>query len=298
LPDRDGYIAGVPCWVDTSQPDRGAAAEFYGGLFGWEFGDAMPAGPPGRYLVARLRGGDVAAVSSQPGERPCRRSGIPTSGSRTATRMWLPKWPTKTSAFPSGPTPIETTDRSTRKAFSPEINGKNENYLDALLAEAGDQGPGDRRDALRATASRGRPLRGRGARPLVRGADRRSARGEAGEGQGRRCPAEGDRQGAGADRGNRRRRRRLPARAHLPAGLRGKDPLSELTPREREVLELIAEGRLPAPLVRLPAPKDTSWPHFRSALPLPGSEHQPTAPKGSPCLSSTIPSSARPDSAR
>src|SRR5215472_11295881 len=65
LPDRDGYIAGVPCWVDTSQPDPEAAAEFYGGLFGWEFEDAMPAGSPARYLIARLRGGDVAAVGSQ-----------------------------------------------------------------------------------------------------------------------------------------------------------------------------------------------------------------------------------------
>ena len=64
MPERDGYIAGVPCWVDTSQPDPDAAAEFYGGLFGWEFEDAMPAGAPGRYLMARLRGGDVAAVSS------------------------------------------------------------------------------------------------------------------------------------------------------------------------------------------------------------------------------------------
>jgi hypothetical protein len=66
VPERDGYIAGVPCWVDTSQPDPDAAAGFYGGLFGWEFEDAMPAGSQGRYLVARLRGGDVAAVSSQP----------------------------------------------------------------------------------------------------------------------------------------------------------------------------------------------------------------------------------------
>jgi uncharacterized protein len=65
LPDRDGYIAGVPCWVDTSQPDPDAAARFYGGLFGWEFEEAMPAGSQGRYLIARLRGGDVAAVSSQ-----------------------------------------------------------------------------------------------------------------------------------------------------------------------------------------------------------------------------------------
>ena len=44
MPDRDGYIPGVPCWVDTSQPDPEAAAEFYGGLFGWEFEDVMPAG--------------------------------------------------------------------------------------------------------------------------------------------------------------------------------------------------------------------------------------------------------------
>jgi hypothetical protein len=70
LPERDGYIAGVPCWVDTSQPDPDAAAEFYSGLFGWEFEDAMPAGAPGRYLMARLRGGDVAAVSSPPEGAP------------------------------------------------------------------------------------------------------------------------------------------------------------------------------------------------------------------------------------
>ncbi len=64
MPERDGYIAGVPCWVDTTQPDPGAAAAFYGGLFGWEFEDAMPHGSPGRYLIARISGGDVAAVSS------------------------------------------------------------------------------------------------------------------------------------------------------------------------------------------------------------------------------------------
>jgi uncharacterized protein len=66
LPERDGYIAGVPCWIDSSHPDADAAAAFYGGLFGWEFEDAMPAGAPGRYLIARLRGGDVAALSSPP----------------------------------------------------------------------------------------------------------------------------------------------------------------------------------------------------------------------------------------
>jgi hypothetical protein len=29
MPERDGFIAGVPCWVDTSQPDPDAAAGFY-----------------------------------------------------------------------------------------------------------------------------------------------------------------------------------------------------------------------------------------------------------------------------
>jgi predicted enzyme related to lactoylglutathione lyase len=65
MPDRDGYIPGVPCWVDTSQPDPAAAAEFYGGLFGWETEDAMPPDSPGKYFMARLRGRDVAAISSQ-----------------------------------------------------------------------------------------------------------------------------------------------------------------------------------------------------------------------------------------
>ena len=31
MPERDGYIPGVPCWVDTSHPDPEAAARFYGG---------------------------------------------------------------------------------------------------------------------------------------------------------------------------------------------------------------------------------------------------------------------------
>jgi hypothetical protein len=66
LLERDGYPAGVPCWVDTAQPDPEAAVSFYSGLFGWEFEDRMPADSPGRYFVAQLRGRDVAAVGSQP----------------------------------------------------------------------------------------------------------------------------------------------------------------------------------------------------------------------------------------
>jgi predicted enzyme related to lactoylglutathione lyase len=69
-PDRDGYIAGVPCAVDTSQPDPQAALGFYGGLFGWEFEDVMPDGSETQYFVARLRGLDVAAVGSVPEGAP------------------------------------------------------------------------------------------------------------------------------------------------------------------------------------------------------------------------------------
>ena len=69
MPERDGYIAGVPCWIDTTQPDPDAAASFYAGLFGWEFEDAMPAGEPAKYLdrphPRRRCGGDFVAVGGR-----------------------------------------------------------------------------------------------------------------------------------------------------------------------------------------------------------------------------------------
>jgi predicted enzyme related to lactoylglutathione lyase len=70
MPERDGYIPGVPCWIDTSQPDPDAAVDFYSGLFGWEFEDVMPPDSPGKYFVARLRGLDAAAVGSIPEAAP------------------------------------------------------------------------------------------------------------------------------------------------------------------------------------------------------------------------------------
>ena len=70
MPQRDGYIPGVPCWIDTSQPDPEAAVAFYHTLFGWEFEDVMPPGSPGKYFAARLHGGDVAAVGSLPEGAP------------------------------------------------------------------------------------------------------------------------------------------------------------------------------------------------------------------------------------
>jgi uncharacterized protein len=60
------YPHGVPCWIDTEQPDQTAAGQFYAGLFGWTFEDAVPADAPGSYLIAKLDGQDVAAVG--PGE--------------------------------------------------------------------------------------------------------------------------------------------------------------------------------------------------------------------------------------
>jgi uncharacterized protein len=62
LLERDGYPSGVPCWIDTWQPDPDAAIEFYRDLFGWEFEEQSAAGPSERYFVARLRGLDVAGV--------------------------------------------------------------------------------------------------------------------------------------------------------------------------------------------------------------------------------------------
>ena len=58
-PTPDRYRHGVPCWIDTAQPDPEAAVRFYGALFGWEFEER------GRDRVARLDGRDVAAITSQ-----------------------------------------------------------------------------------------------------------------------------------------------------------------------------------------------------------------------------------------
>jgi predicted enzyme related to lactoylglutathione lyase len=70
VPERDGYIPGVPCALDTSQPNPEAAVDFYGALFGWKFEDVMPPESEAKYFVARLRGRDVAAVVSIPEGAP------------------------------------------------------------------------------------------------------------------------------------------------------------------------------------------------------------------------------------
>lgn len=72
---RNGYPGGVPCWVDTIQPDVDAAVRFYAGLFGWRFGDPGPlasegGGAPAAYFVARLRDREVAGIGAAPPGAP------------------------------------------------------------------------------------------------------------------------------------------------------------------------------------------------------------------------------------
>jgi predicted enzyme related to lactoylglutathione lyase len=72
MSERDSYPAGVPCWVDATEPDPQMAQAFYGDLFGWDFdgpGD-MPGEPPGQYFVARLEGREVAGIGSLPPSGP------------------------------------------------------------------------------------------------------------------------------------------------------------------------------------------------------------------------------------
>jgi uncharacterized protein len=68
MSEREQYQSGVPCWVDTVQPEPEAAVSFYGGLFGWSFSGPgpMPGDPPGRYFAAQVRGREVAGIGSQP----------------------------------------------------------------------------------------------------------------------------------------------------------------------------------------------------------------------------------------
>jgi predicted enzyme related to lactoylglutathione lyase len=68
MSERDHYEPGVPCWVDTLQPDPRAAVEFYSGVFGWEFVGPGPMPGGGEYFVARHEGRDVAGVGSLPSE--------------------------------------------------------------------------------------------------------------------------------------------------------------------------------------------------------------------------------------
>ncbi|MBV9408964.1 MAG: VOC family protein [Candidatus Eremiobacteraeota bacterium] len=64
------YPAGVPCWVDTLQPDVRAATAFYRDLFGWEIAGPGPMENGGEYFVARHSGQDVAGIGQLPPGAP------------------------------------------------------------------------------------------------------------------------------------------------------------------------------------------------------------------------------------
>ena len=70
MSERHGFEHGVPCWVDTWQPDADAAMSFYSELFGWETEDTMPDEVEGTHYMCRVRGKDVAAIASRPQTAP------------------------------------------------------------------------------------------------------------------------------------------------------------------------------------------------------------------------------------
>jgi predicted enzyme related to lactoylglutathione lyase len=79
MESRDEYPTGVPCWIDLELPDPDEAAEFYAGLFGWDFESRAPETAPFRYLVGQLRGLDVAAIGSPTDD----------TGTTAAWRTWV-----------------------------------------------------------------------------------------------------------------------------------------------------------------------------------------------------------------
>ena len=64
--ERNGYPAGVPCWIDLIQADVDATMAFYGRLFDWEFEVRTPSGAPMRYAYAVLDGLVVGGVGGPP----------------------------------------------------------------------------------------------------------------------------------------------------------------------------------------------------------------------------------------
>jgi predicted enzyme related to lactoylglutathione lyase len=70
MTERTAFPAGVPCWVDTWQPDAATAATFYAALMGWETEATPTADAAPQYLMCRLDGRDVAAIGDGAGVAP------------------------------------------------------------------------------------------------------------------------------------------------------------------------------------------------------------------------------------
>ena len=72
MSERSSYAPGTPCWIDLATPDQDAAAEFYGGLFGWSVEEDENAEETGGYRVAVLKDQAVGGVMKlmQEGQPP------------------------------------------------------------------------------------------------------------------------------------------------------------------------------------------------------------------------------------
>jgi predicted enzyme related to lactoylglutathione lyase len=72
MSERTSYEPGTPCWIDLATPDQDAAADFYGGLFGWGVEEDENAEQTGGYRVATLDGKAVGGVMKlmQEGQPP------------------------------------------------------------------------------------------------------------------------------------------------------------------------------------------------------------------------------------
>jgi uncharacterized protein len=90
MSERDGYMPGVPCWIETWQPDAAAAADFYSGLLGWEAERTTPEGAPAEYVMCRIRGRDVVGIGSgTPGAADDAGHAGAGADSASATAAWI-----------------------------------------------------------------------------------------------------------------------------------------------------------------------------------------------------------------
>jgi predicted enzyme related to lactoylglutathione lyase len=64
MSERTSYSPGTPSWIDLGSPDTKAAADFYGGLFGWT-AEFDPRPEAGGYGMFTLEGKNVAGIGPQ-----------------------------------------------------------------------------------------------------------------------------------------------------------------------------------------------------------------------------------------